>query len=132
MIKEFKDFINRGNLVDIAVAFVLGVAFSSVVTTLTTRIVSPLIGLIFDLRSLESVWTFGDVDPETGVPTGSVGAFIEASINFVIVAFVMFLVVKAYNRMKESMEQPSEDLAEEPAQSDEVKLLTEIRDSLAR
>ena len=132
MIKEFKDFINRGNLVDIAVAFVLGVAFSSVVTTLTTRIVSPLIGLIFDLRSLESVWTFGDVDPETGVPTGSVGAFIEASINFVIVAFVMFLVVKAYNRMKESMEQPSEDIAEEPAQSDEVKLLMEIRDSLAR
>lgn len=132
MIKEFKDFINRGNLVDIAVAFVLGVAFSSVVTTLTTRVVSPLIGLIFDLRSLESVWTFGDVDPETGVPTGSVGAFIEATINFVIVAFVMFLVVKAYNRMKESMEQPSEDVADEPAQSDEVKLLTEIRDSLAR
>ena len=132
MIKEFKDFINRGNLVDIAVAFVLGVAFSSVVTTLTTRIVSPLIGLIFDLRSLESVWTFGDIDPETGVPAGSVGAFIEASINFVIVAFVMFLVVKAYNRMKESMTQPSEDIAEEPAQSDEVKLLTEIRDHLAR
>lgn len=132
MVKEFKDFINRGNLVDIAVAFVLGIAFSSVVTALTTRIVSPLIGLIFDLRSLETVWTFGDVDPETGLPTGSVGAFIEASINFVIVAFVMFLVVKAYNRMKESMEQPSEDIAEEPAQSDEVKLLIEIRDALAR
>jgi len=132
VVKEFKDFINRGNLVDIAVAFVLGIAFSSVVTALTTRIVSPLIGLIFDLRSLETVWTFGDVDPETGLPTGSVGAFIEASINFVIVAFVMFLVVKAYNRMKESMEQPSEDIAEEPAQSDEVKLLIEIRDALAR
>ena len=104
----------------------------SVVTTLTTRIVSPLIGLIFDLRSLESVWTFGDVNPETGMPAGSVGAFIEASINFVIVAFVMFLVVKAYNRMKASLEEPEEPADEEPEQSDEVKLLTEIRDALSR
>ncbi len=132
MIKEFKDFINRGNLVDIAVAFVLGVAFSSVVTTLTTRIVSPLIGLIFDLRSLDGLWTFGDVNPETGIPAGSVGAFIEASLNFVIVAFVMFLVVKAYNRMKASLDGPEEPAAEEPELSDEVKLLIEIRDALSR
>ena len=132
MIKEFKEFINRGNLVDIAVAFVVGFAFSSVVTALTTRIVSPLIGLIFDLRSLQSVWTFGDVNPETGIPAGSVGAFIEASINFVIVAFVMFLVVKAYNRMQASLEAPEEPAAEDPGPSDEVKLLIEIRDALSR
>ena len=130
MIQEFKDFVNRGNLVDIAVAFVLGVAFSSVVTALTQRIVSPLIGLIVDLRSLESIGTFGEVDPETGVPAGSIGAFIEASINFLIVALVMFLVVRAYNRMKAAMEQPEEEVEEEPAQSDEVKLLIEIRDAL--
>ena len=66
------------------------------------------------------------MNPETGIPAGSVGAFIEASLNFVIVAFVMFLVVKAYNRMKASLDGPEEPAAEEPELSDEVELL--IRD----
>lgn len=130
MIKEFRDFINRGNLVDIAVGFVMGVAFASVVTTFTTRIVSPLIGMVFDLSGLQNVWTFGPLDPETGAPTGSVGAFIEASINFVIVAFVMFFVVKAYNAAKARSEQESEEAPAEPAE--EIVLLRQIRDSLAR
>lgn len=131
MIKEFRDFINRGNLVEIAVAFVMGVAFAAVVTSFTTRIVSPLIGMVFDLSGLQNMWTFGPVDPETGVPTGSVGAFIEALINFVIVASVMFLAVKAYNTSKARFEAEQEaEAATEPAE--EVLLLREIRDSLAR
>ena len=128
MIQEFKEFINKGNLVEIAVAFVMGVAFADVVAALTNRIVSPLIGLIFNLESLAGVWTFGELDPETGQPVGSVGAFIEALINFLIVAFVMFLVVRAYNRMKARMEEPVEEApAEDP---EDIKLLREIRDNL--
>ncbi|MBT8207761.1 MAG: MscL family protein, partial [Acidimicrobiia bacterium] len=74
MIQEFKDFVSKGSLVEIAVAFVMGVAFASVVSAFTTRIVTPLIGMIFNVSNLENTMTFGDVDPETGVAAGSVGA----------------------------------------------------------
>jgi large conductance mechanosensitive channel len=121
MIQEFKNFINRGNLIDLAVAFVLGVAFAALVTTFVERVVNPVIGLIFDTAGLDNWLTFGAVDPTTGAPAGSVGAFIGAVINFLIVAFVIFLVVKAYNRMR---------TAQEAAPTEEIVLLTEIRDSL--
>lgn len=128
MIQEFKEFINKGNLVEIAVAFVMGVAFAQVVSTLTTRIVSPLIGLILNLENIDRIGTFGDAVGEDGVPIGSVGAFIEALINFLMVAFVMFLVVRYYNRMKARMEEAEEEApAEDP---EDVKLLREIRDNL--
>ncbi|MBT8239601.1 MAG: large conductance mechanosensitive channel protein MscL [Acidimicrobiia bacterium] len=128
MIQEFKEFVNKGNLVEIAVAFVMGVAFADVIAALTNRIISPIIGMIFNLESLAGVWTFGELDPETGQPVGSVGAFIEAFINFLIVAFVMFMVVRWYNRMKARMEEPAEEApAEDP---EDVKLLREIRDNL--
>lgn len=127
MIKEFREFINRGNLIDLAVAFVLGVAFASVVTVFTTRIVSPLIGMVFDLSGLENMGTFGPADPETGVPVGSVGAFVEAFINFVIVGFVMFLVVKAYNRTKKPAPEP-----EPEADPEDVVLLRRIAQAVER
>lgn len=127
MIKEFKDFITKGNLVDIAVAFVLGAAFAGLVGTFTSRIVSPLIALIFSVPDLSGTMTFGDVDPATGVPAGSVGAFVSSLINFLIVGFVMFLVVKAYNKMKAA------PAPEEPAADPEdIVLLRQIRDSLAK
>jgi large conductance mechanosensitive channel len=112
MIREFKDFINRGNLIDIAVAFVMGLAFAAVITSLTEDIVNPLIAKIFAFDSLAD-WAPADI---------RLGAFLVAVINFVIVAFVMFLVVKAYNRMRaqQDEEQPSE----------EVVLLREIRDGI--
>jgi large conductance mechanosensitive channel len=121
MIREFRDFINKGNFVDIAVAFVIGVAFGSVVTAFTNRLVSPLVGMIVSLPSLERMGQFGPEDPATGVPTGSVGAFVEAFLNFLIIAFVMFLVVKAYSRFRE--EKPAEP-------PEDVVLLREIRDEL--
>lgn len=111
MIQEFKDFINRGNLIDIAVAFVIGVAFAAVITSFTEDIVNPLIGMIFAVDGLAE-WT---------VDVVRVGAFIVAVINFLIVAFVMFLVVKAYNRMRGPQDAiPPED----------TLLLREIRDEL--
>lgn len=122
MIREFRDFVNNGNFVDIAVAFVIGVAFGSVITALTQRLVSPLIGMIVRLPDLERIGQFGPEDPATGVPTGSVGAFVEALLNFLIIAFVMFLVVKTYNHFRDTEEPtgPPEDIA----------LLREIRDEL--
>jgi large conductance mechanosensitive channel len=117
MIKEFREFIMRGNLVEIAVAFILGVAFAGVVTAFTT-VVLDTIGYILG----------SDVDfSSIGVHKGDVlvihlGVFITAFVNFVIIAFVLFLVVKAYNRL-----QKKEEVAAGPT---EVELLTEIRDSL--
>jgi len=121
MIRGFRDFINKGNFVDIAVAFVIGVAFGSVVTAFTQRLVSPLIGMIVTLPSLERIGQFGPEDPATGVATGSVGALLEALLNFVMIAFVMFLVVKAYSRFRE--EKPAEP-------PEDIVLLREIRDEL--
>ena len=112
MLKEFRDFINRGNLIDLAVAFVLGVAFAGVVSALTEGIVTPLIGRIFSVEGLQDWEVAGDIQ---------LGAFLAALINFVVVAFVMFMVVKAYNRMKQ---------APTPAEAEEITLLREIRDSL--
>lgn len=126
MLKEFKDFISKGSLIDIAVGFVMGIAFASVVSVFVGRIVNPLIGMIFNISSLDSSLTFGMIDEATGLPAGSVGAFLGSLINFVIVGFVMFMVVKAYNRMKAKEE-------EAPAEpSEDIVLLTEIRDALKR
>jgi large conductance mechanosensitive channel len=113
MIQEFKEFINRGNLVDIAVAFVMGVAFAAVINSLTNDIVNPIIAKIFNVDDLAN-WVVEDI---------RIGAFLVALINFLIVAFVMFLVVKAYNRMRRA-----EEATEEP--SEEVVLLRDIRDGL--
>jgi large conductance mechanosensitive channel len=120
MLREFREFIDRGNLVDIAVGFVLGVAFATVVSSLTDRVVSPLIGLIFNVDGLENLWTFANGE-------GSVGAFLAAVINFLIIAFVIFLVVRAYNRLKR-VEAP----AEPAGPTEDVLLLREIRDALRR
>jgi large conductance mechanosensitive channel len=122
VIREFRDFVNKGNFVDIAVAFVIGAAFGSVITALTQRLVSPLVGMLVSLPSLERIGQFGPEDPATGVPAGSIGAFVEAFLNFLIIAFVMFLVVKVYNHLRdtEEPEGPPEDIA----------LLREIRDEL--
>lgn len=122
MIKEFKEFVAKGNLIDLAVAFVMGVAFSGLVNTFINRIVNPILGLLFNVSSLDTMGLFGDPDPVTGLPAGSVGALVGAIINFLLVGFVMFLVVKAYNRMR----RPPEEI--EPPE--EIVLLREIRDGL--
>ena len=113
MLKEFRDFINRGNLIDLAVAFVTGVAFAGVVTSLTEGIVTPLIGRVFRVDNLQTYVVAGDVE---------VGRFLAAVLNFLVVAFVMFLVVKAYNKTKGPSPVPAD-----PA---ELILLREIRDEL--
>ena len=130
--KEFKDFAMKGNLVDIAVAFVLGGAFGKVVTSFTGGIVSPLIGLMGGADLSKKMWVLKEaVTDATGkVITEAVaikwGDFLTSIIDFIIVAFVMFLMIKAINRMKKKqVEAPAG-----PSSTD--ALLMEIRDSLRK
>jgi len=133
MLKEFKDFAMKGNLVDIAVGFVMGAAFKSVVTSFTGGIVSPLIGLIFNsnFKDLKYVVKDGVAD-EAGKIVGEVavlyGDFITNLIDFVIVAFVMFMIIKGINKTKKK-EEPAPEAPKGPSQED---LLTEIRDLLSK
>lgn len=114
MLKEFRELLTRGNLVDLAVAFVLGLAFAGVVSAFT-NVVMDVIGAIFggDVAFDQLTLTLNDTPIRYG-------AFLTALVNFVIIGFVLFLIVKAYNRYRES-----------PASGPtEVELLTEIRDAL--
>jgi large conductance mechanosensitive channel len=140
MLKEFKDFAMKGNLVDIAVAFVMGGAFGKVVTSFTDGLVAPIIGLItggvdFSQKKIILQSAVSEVkDPAGVVTTPGVaeialkwGAFITTIIDFIIVAFVMFMIIKAINSMKKK-----EAAAAPPAPPEEVTLLREIRDSLKK
>ena len=133
MLKEFKDFAMKGNLIDIALGFVMGAAFKQVVTSFTGGIVSPLIGLIFntDLKDLKWIVKDGVAD-DAGKVVGEVavlyGDFLTNVIDFIIVAFVMFLIVKGVNATKKK-EEPAPEAPKGPSQED---LLAEIRDLLAK
>ncbi|MBK6937848.1 MAG: large conductance mechanosensitive channel protein MscL [Chitinophagaceae bacterium] len=132
MLKEFKDFAMKGNLVDIAVAFVMGGAFGKVVTSFTEGVVSPLIGLIGGSDLSKNMLKLKDaVLDETGkVTTEAIflkwGDFITAIINFVIVAFVMFMVIRTINSLKKKEE------AAPAAPAEDITLLREIRDALKK
>lgn len=133
MLKEFKDFAMKGNLVDIAVAFVMGAAFNKVVTSFTGGIVSPLVGLIFksDFNDLKYVITPGTLD-DAGNMTGEIavlyGSFITSLIDFLIVAFVMFMLIKGISKMKKK----EEAAPAPPAGPSDNDLLKEIRDLLKK
>jgi len=138
-IKEFKEFAMKGSLVDIAVAFVMGGAFGKVVSSFTEGIVSPLIGLVggADLSKHAYVLKKGIAEVKDAggkVITEAVpdvvlkwGDFVTAIINFIIVAFVMFLVIKGINKLKKKQEE-----APPAGPSTTDALLMEIRDSLKK
>lgn len=120
MLKEFKKFIARGNVLDLAVGVIVGGAFSSIVTSLVNNIFTPLIGLIVggvDFSSLSI--TFRDTKI-------MYGAFIQSVIDFLIVAFCLFIVVKAVNKVTHK----KEEKPAKPVKSEELKTLEEIRDLL--
>lgn len=134
MVKEFKEFAMKGNLVDIAVGFVMGAAFKQVVTSFTGGIVSPLIGLLVkaDFKDLKWIVKEGVTDA-TGKVSGEVavmyGDFITNVIDFIIVAFVMFMIIKGINATKKK-EEPAPPPA--PAGPTQEELLAEIRDLLSK
>lgn len=120
MLKEFKKFIARGNVLDLAVGVIVGGAFSSIVTSLVNNIFTPIIGLIVggvDFSSLSI--TFRDTKI-------MYGAFIQSVIDFLIVAFCLFIVVKTVNKVTHK----NEEKTAKPVKSEELKTLEEIRDLL--
>jgi large conductance mechanosensitive channel len=116
MLREFKEFISRGNLVELAVAVILGLAFKSVVDSLVADVFTPLIAAVFGEPD------FSSITIEVGDGVIKIGNFLNALISFVIVAFVLFLVIRAYNRAFPKKE--------EEAGPTEIELLTQIRDEL--
>jgi large conductance mechanosensitive channel len=121
MLKEFKEFAMKGNLIDVAVGLVLALAFTGLVNALIDGIIMPLIAAIFGKPNFDAiVWTIGSGKDATRI---LVGTFLTAIVNFLVIAWVLFLIVKAANRFRKP--------AEEPTGPTEVELLTQIRDSLA-
>lgn len=120
MLKEFREFINRGNVIDLAVAVILGAAFTAIVTSLVNDIIMPLIGIL--LGGVD----FTSLAVTVGEAQITYGNFIQAVINFLLIAFVVFLIIRSINRMnRKKVEAPAP-----PEPSVEEKLLTEIRDLL--
>ncbi len=126
-LEEFKAFAMKGNVIDLAVAVVIGAAFVKIVSSLVDNIITPIIGLLMggiDFSSLSYV---------VGDTTLTYGMFVQSIIDFIIIAFVIFVVVKAMNNAQKAMEGKKEEVAAKPAEpSEEVKLLREIRDSVRR
>lgn len=130
MLKEFKEFISRGNVLDMAVGVVIGGAFTAIVNSLVGDILMPIIG------GITGGMDFTSYVAHIGDASINYGAFIQAIINFLIVAWVIFMIVKAANAMRakaDALRAKEEAVAEEPAQpSEDILLLREIRDSLKK
>jgi large conductance mechanosensitive channel len=125
MLKEFREFLSRGNVIDLAVAVIIGVAFGAIVTSLVNDIIMPLVGILLGGISFTSLVA------QVGSAQVKYGNFIQALVNFLIIAFVVFLIVRTINQIQARMRKPaSEAAATSPAPTAEVALLTEIRDLL--
>ena len=135
MLKEFKEFAVRGNVVDMAVGIIIGAAFGKIVTSLVNDIIMPPIGLMLGNMDFSQLFInlSGTDYPSLaaaqaeGAATLNYGIFINTLLDFLIVAFAIFLLVRGINRLRRRAEEAP---AEEPKPSAEVQLLTEIRDSL--
>lgn len=137
MLKEFKEFAMRGNVMDMAVGIIIGGAFGKIVSSFVADVIMPPIGLILggvDFTNLYVVLGSGTFESleaaeKAGVPLLKYGSFIQSIVNFIIIAFAIFIVVKTMNSLKKKQEQKP---AESPKPSAEVQLLTEIRDALKK
>lgn len=137
MLNEFKQFAMRGNVVDMAVGIVIGAAFGKIVSSFVNDVLMPPIGLLMggvDFGNLfinlsDTAYTSLALAEEAGAPLIKYGVFINTVLDFLIVAFAIFMVIKGMNAMKKKEEEAP---AEPPKPSDEVVLLTEIRDSLRK
>ena len=135
IVSEFKEFITRGNVMDMAVGIIIGGAFTAIVTSLVNDLLMPVIGALFgglDFSSLKYV--VRAADEAAGIEEAAIkyGSFIQAVVNFLLIAIVIFLLVKGINKMRRKKEEPAPAPAPDPEPSEEVKLLTEIRDALKK
>lgn len=140
MIKEFRDFIARGNVMDMAVGIIIGAAFTAIVTSLVADLINPIIGVVtggIDFSNLfvnlgEGEFASLAAARDAGAPVFAYGAFITAIINFLIIAFVVFLLVKAVNKVKDAASKKEEAAAAAPAGPSELDVLMEIRDAIKK
>ncbi len=140
MINEFKDFIAKGNVMDMAVGIIIGAAFTAIVTSLVGDLINPIIALFtggIDFSGWFYVLGDGecasvDACAEAGISVFAVGNFLMAVINFLIIAFVVFMLVKTVNRIKAAAEKPDEVAPEVETGPSELDILIEIRDALAK
>ena len=135
IVSEFKEFITRGNVMDMAVGIIIGGAFTAIVQSLVNDLLMPVIGALFggiDFSTLKVV--VRAADEAAGIEEAAIkyGSFIQAIVNFLLIAIVIFLLVKGINKMRRKKEEPAPAPAPDPEPSEEVKLLTEIRDALKK
>ena len=140
MLNEFRDFIAKGNVMDLAVGIIIGVAFTAIVSSLVGDLINPIIGLVIGGIDFSNMYVVlkGDVAPgtslaaarEAGAAVFAYGAFIGAIINFLIIAFVVFMLVKMVNRLKDAAVKKEVAAPTAPAGPTQEQLLTEIRDVL--
>ncbi len=123
MIKEFKEFISRGNVIDLAVGIIIGTAFKAIVSSLVNDIIMPVVGILIGGIS------FAEMNVTIGSAVVNYGLFIQAVIDFLIISFVIFLMVKGINQFRKKKD---EEPAAPPEPAKEEVLLTEIRDLLKK
>ena len=140
MLQEFKEFAIKGNAMDLAVGVIIGAAFGKIVDSIVKDLIMPLAGLVFGKLDFSNLFiVLGSVPPDTamtldalktaGVPVFAYGSFITVAVNFVILAFIIFMMVRQINRFKRA-ESAAPEVA--PATPEDIALLREIRDSLKR
>jgi len=141
MLSEFKAFILKGNVLDLAVAVIIGAAFATITTSLTEDVIMPIVSALFGMPDFSGMFILLGSPPadyagtmtdyaalkEAGVPMLGWGQFLTVVINFIILAFIIFLIVRYANRIMKKAEEEAAD----PGPS-EIDLLTEIRDSLKK
>ncbi len=140
MIKEFRDFIARGNVMDMAVGIIIGAAFTAIVSSMVADLINPIISLFIggiDFSGMYVLLGSGEFPSivaaeEAGAAVFAYGRFIMAVINFLIVAFVVFMLVKAVNRAREAAIKTPEEAPAAPAGPTELEILIEIRDALKK
>lgn len=128
MLADLKKFLMRGNVVDLAVAVVIGVAFGAVVTAFVDNIINPIVAAIFGKPDIREVLIITLREADSGDAVLRIGAFLQSVLDFVIIGAALFFVVQAFNRLQAVRR--TTDPEEAPVPSDDVVLLTEIRDLL--
>lgn len=136
-IQEFKAFISRGNVIDMAVGIIIGSSFTAIVTSLVNDVVMPVIGVVIGgINFSDLKWVLKPGTEEIAEVAIKYGSFIQAIINFLLIALVVFTIVKMINKMRDMAAKKEEEKPAEPAAppqpSEEVLLLREIRDSLKK
>ena len=140
MMKEFREFAIKGNVIDLAVGVIIGAAFSKIVDSVVSDLIMPVVGLVFGKLDFSNLFVvLGTVPAGTamtldalkkaGVPVLAYGSFITVAVNFFILAFIIFLMIQQVNRLKRSNPEPAPAPAATP---EDIVLLREIRDNLKR